>query len=255
VTVLTAGDAERTVLLAAHSAICDGWSLDVLLEDLGRLYSSFAALGAPSRLPAHGIGDFAARRACAETADQAEQARAYWRRQLTPPPPPLALPYDRPRPPARSFTARASKHRVSAESMATAKAFARSQGVSFFSALFAGFVAQLQRRSGATDLCVGVSFAGHPAAGMEDAVGRLVSVVPVRLRLKGEEEFAELCRRCHAAILDASGSAAVGIEELAGELEHTGPSVSPAACKTRGAGAAPRRTPVFHAVTSRAVPE
>jgi thioesterase domain-containing protein/acyl carrier protein len=42
--------------------------------------------------------------------------------------------------------------------------------------------------------------------------------VPVRLRLKGEEEFAELCRRCHAAILDASGSAAVGIEELAGEL-------------------------------------
>jgi amino acid adenylation domain-containing protein len=218
VTVLKSGDAERAVVLAAHSAVSDGWSLDVLLEDLGRLYTSLGGLGAPSRLPVHGFGDFVARRATAEVAAQAEQARASWRRQLTPPPPPLALPYDRPRPAARTYGARAAALTVRGDAMAAAKAFARSQGVSFFSVLFAAFVAQLQRRSGATDLLVGVSFAGHPAAGMEDVAGHLVSVVPVRVRASGDEKFSDLCRRCHATILDASGNAAVGIEELAGEL-------------------------------------
>lgn len=228
VTLLRAGERERVLVLAAHSAVDDGWSLDVLLEDLGRLYSSFAALGAPSRLPVHGFGDFVARRAGSGFAAQAQQARAYWRSQLTPPPAPLALPYDRPRPATRTYAARASAVTVPGEGMQAVKAFARSHGVSFFSVLFAGFVSQLARRSGASDLIVGVSFAGHPAAGMEDAVGRMVSIVPVRVRIDGEEPFAGLCRRCHASILDASGNAALGIGELAGELGRARDPARPA---------------------------
>ncbi len=217
-TLLRAGDQERVLLLGAHAGICDGWSLDVLLEDLGRLYSSFAALAAPSRLPAHGFGDFVVLRRTAEAAAQADSARAFWRRHFTPPPPSLALPYDRPRPPERTFGAKAARRSVGADVMTVAKDFARSQGVSFFSVLFAGLVAQLQRRSGAAEAVVGVAFAGHPAAGLEDAVGRLVSVVPVRVRIDNEDGFAALCRSCHKAILDASGHAAVGIEELADEI-------------------------------------
>ena len=228
VTILKAGDTKRAVLLAAHSAICDGWSLDVLLEDLGRLYASFAARSAPSQLPTHGWSDYVARQASAVAVARAQQARAFFTQRLTPPPSPVVMPYDKPRPSKRTFGAQFAAHTLAESEPAAVKSFARSQGVSFFSVMFAGLVAQLQRRSGANDLLVGVSFAGHPEAGMQDAVGRLVSVVPVRVRLNGDEKFPELCRRCHAAVLDAAGNASVSIEDLADELNLTrDPSKAP----------------------------
>ncbi len=216
--VLKAGDRERVIVLSAHAAVNDGWSLDVLLEDLGRLYASLAAQSAPSKLPVHGFGDYVAWRESPSSVAKAQAARAWWHRQLTPPPAPLAMPYDRPRPPVRTWRANATSRTVCGDDMAAVKAFGRSQGVSFFSVLFAGFVSQLARRSGATDLVVGVSFADHPTAGMEGAVGHMVKVVPVRVRLNGDEAFGECCRRCHVAILDASSHTALGIAELAGEL-------------------------------------
>ena len=225
--VLKAGDSERVIVLSAHAAVNDGWSLDVLLEDLGRLYASFAAQSAPSKLPTHGLSDYVAWRESPPSVAKAQEARAWWHRQLTPPPAPLAMPYDRPRPQVRTWRARASSRTVSGESMAAVKAFGRSRGVSFFSVLFAGFVSQLARRSGATDLVVGVSFADHPTAGMNDAVGHMVKVVPVRVRLSSDEAFGECCRRCHMAILDASGHTAVSSTELAGELGLTGDASRP----------------------------
>ncbi len=216
--VLRAGDTERMVVLSAHATVADGWSLDVLLEDLGRLYASLAASAPPSQLPTHGLRDYVAWRSDPAAVQKAHEARTWWHKQLSPPAPPLALPWDQARPSMRTWRARAASRTVPGDAMAALKAFGRNQGVSFFSVLFAGFVRQLANRSGAPDVVVGVSFADHPTAGMEGAVGRLVKVVPIRLRTEADEPFSTWCRRCHAAILDASGHTAVGIAELAGEL-------------------------------------
>jgi NRPS condensation-like uncharacterized protein len=51
------GAGERTVLLSAHQGACDGWSLDVLLADLGQLYSAFAGKAAMPAPPHHGFQD------------------------------------------------------------------------------------------------------------------------------------------------------------------------------------------------------
>lgn len=216
--LLRAGNQERALVLAAHSAVCDGWSLDVLLEDLGRLYASFAGRTAPSRLPIHGLADYLAWRQRPETAAKAQAARAWLQRQLTPPPSPLALPYDRRRPHARTWGAHTATRTVPGDAMAALQAFARSQGVSFFSTLLAGFALQLARRAGTSDLLIGVAFADHPGADMADAVGRLVRVMPVRVRLRDDQGFADLCRRCQAAIQDASEHSALSATELVREL-------------------------------------
>jgi amino acid adenylation domain-containing protein len=218
VTVLTEGAGARTLLLGAHAAVCDEWSLDVMLQDLGRLYTSFAGLGSPSRLPAHGLEDYARHRAALESNGGLLQARSYWHQQFTPPPPRLALPFDHARPKERTFEAHASRIRVDGAAAEALRLFARRHGVSFFSVLLACYVAELRQQADAGDLVVGVSFAGHPHADMEDAIGHLVNVVPLRVRHADPEEFHELCRRCHAAILEAGSHSAVGVEELAGEL-------------------------------------
>ncbi len=228
VSVVRAGERERVVVLSAHSAASDGWSLDVLLEDLGRLYASFAAKSAPSNLPTHGFGDYVARRSSAASVARAQAARLWWHRQLTPRPAPLSMGYDRLRPPARSCNAHHAARTIRGDDMALVKSFARGEGVSFFSVLFAGFVRQLARRSGAIDIVVGVAFADHPALGMEDAVGPMVKVAPVRVRLGGDDAFGELCRRCHAAILETSSQTALSVAEMAGELGSTRDARRPA---------------------------
>lgn len=228
VTLLRAGPHERVLLLAAHAAVADGWSLDVLLEDLGRLYASLAARAAPSKLPTHGWADYLAWRSSPASVSKAQEARAWWHRQLSPPPPPLSLPYDQARPASLSGRAHGAAHALDNAALAQIQAFARHQGVSFFSVLLAGFVRQLAQRSAATDLVVGVAFADHPGADMVDAVGRLVRVLPLRVRLGHDEAFGEICRRCHAAILDASGHTAVSMTGLTDALGAAREAARPA---------------------------
>jgi amino acid adenylation domain-containing protein len=217
-TVLTSSRDERVVILCAHTGVADGWSLDVLLEDFSRLYTTLSGKGAPSRLPVHGFGDYVADRETTEAAERRTASLEHWRKVLSPRPPALAVPYDRPRPPARTFGARSAELALSSEVMAGIKGFARRSGVSFYAVLFSALVEQLQRRSGSGDLVIGVPVAGHPGARMEDCVGHLVAVAPVRTRLTGDEAFADICRRSHAALVGANEHAAVGAGEVLADL-------------------------------------
>ncbi|MBV8619478.1 MAG: amino acid adenylation domain-containing protein, partial [Curvibacter sp.] len=226
VTWLRAGAQHHGIVLAAHAAVVDGWSLDNLLEDLGRLYASLSAQSAPSTLPRHGLGDYLAWRASPARQAKAQEARIWWHRQLSPPAAAARQPYDRPRPATPGALAQSAAQTLDSPAQAALLAFARRQGVSFFSVLFAGLVRQLAHRSGATDLIVGAAFADHPTAGMSDAVGRLVRVLPLRLRLGSDEPFAELCRRCHAAILEASEHTALDLDELAHEAGAARPAMA-----------------------------
>src|SRR5581483_10769924 len=86
---------DHILLLAIHHLICDGWSYDILLRELGALYSAAttnttAGLPEPSR-----FSDYA--REQAELArDGRAKSRAFWLAKYDPLPPPLELPADRP---------------------------------------------------------------------------------------------------------------------------------------------------------------
>jgi acyl transferase domain-containing protein/acetyltransferase-like isoleucine patch superfamily enzyme len=209
------GPGERAVLLGAHQGACDGWSLDVLLEDLGRLYSAFAGR-APTPAPAqHDLRDYLTLRASPAYADKLASSRDFWRKSLEALPPSLDLPHDgrllRVRSPRVDHALRVVPQAV----IDPIKAFARAQGVSFFSVLLSGYAVLLQRLSGATDSIVGIPVAGHPDAGMEDCVGCLASVVPLRLRVDPQQSFLDLCRATSASVLDAREHAVMGFGEIA----------------------------------------
>ncbi len=210
---------KTAVLFSAHHAACDGWSLDVLLADLDRIYSSLVAdrpsAGVP---PRHSFSDFVAHRASPPMQAHVEASRAFWKRAFAELPPPLELPHDGARSPVRTFGANHVFRAASAETSATAKAFARAHGLSFFAVLLSGFGALLHRLSGASDLVIGIPVAGHPEVGMEDCVGHLVNLVPLRLRFGADQSFLDLCRATHAAVLDAREHAGVSFGEIVADL-------------------------------------
>ncbi|HEY8922775.1 MAG TPA: amino acid adenylation domain-containing protein [Polyangia bacterium] len=217
--IIRLGEQDRLVLLGAHHAACDGWSLDVLLADFGRLYSAFSG-GAPLPAPPrHGFGDYVAYHFAPENGARLEASREFWRTALKVLPPPLSLPFDGRRPAERSFGARHASLGLPAEALAAAKALARAQHVSLFSVLMAAYGTLLHRLSGATDLVVGIPVAGHPEAGMEDCVGHLVNFVPVRFDFSSPMTFAECCRKISTAVLDAREHAFISFGEIVRELK------------------------------------
>src|SRR5262249_60607630 len=97
-----AGD-EHAILFTLHHIAADGWSVGVLVREVGALYGAFAA-GRPSPLPELPVqyGDFALwqRRWLSGTVLEAELA--HWRGELAGLEPP-ELPADRPRPAASAY--------------------------------------------------------------------------------------------------------------------------------------------------------
>ncbi|HEX3527349.1 MAG TPA: amino acid adenylation domain-containing protein [Thermoanaerobaculia bacterium] len=211
---------EHVLLLVLHHIVSDGWSLGVLVREVGTLYAAFRA-GRPSPLPelAMQYADFAAwqRRHLAGGLLDAELA--WWREQLAGMPPALELPADRPRPAERST--RGAVHNFALPSAGLA-ALSRRRGATLFMALLAGFMGLLQRWTGGEDLVAGTPVAGRSRVEIEPLIGFFVNTLVLRLDVSsgrsGGPTFLELLDRVGETALAAYAHQDVPFERLVEEL-------------------------------------
>ena len=98
------GEEDHVLLVVMHHIISDGWSMDVLLRDVPKVYVALAN-GRPAALPELPIqyADYARWQRHWLTGEVLDQELAYWRNQLAGIPPELNLPTDRPRPSSLSL--------------------------------------------------------------------------------------------------------------------------------------------------------
>src|SRR6185295_10635150 len=99
--LMRSGADRHGILLTMHHIVSDGWSIGVLVRELGALYGAFVA-GRPSPLPELPVqyADFAVWQREWLTEARVTAEAAFWRAALAGVAP-LDLPADRPRPPAR----------------------------------------------------------------------------------------------------------------------------------------------------------
>jgi len=177
------GDRADLVLLLPHIAT-DGWSMQVLADELGHLYSSRLAGAAPALAPAGAYATFA--EFALKAADD-PVAEAHWRGVFATVPAPLALPTDRARPPLQTFAGGVVRHQLS-QALADALADqARARGCSLFTLCLAGYARLLGELSGQDDLAVAIFAAGQPMIGEPRLTGYCISTVPVRIRGSGPD--------------------------------------------------------------------
>jgi amino acid adenylation domain-containing protein len=184
---------DHAVLLTAHHIACDGWSYDIILHDLGRLYS--AALNAPS---ATSFADFARRQATRTSPDL-----AWWRERFTPPSLPVDLPTDRARPAHRTFRGMRITRHLGAERSQAVKQLAARFGCTPYATLLASFHALLHRLSGQSDLVVGIPTAGQTLFENSDLVGHCVHFLPLRQSVSPDRPFADFVKNVKTTLLDA----------------------------------------------------
>ncbi|MEW1827180.1 amino acid adenylation domain-containing protein [Streptomyces sp. NPDC088196] len=202
--LLAVGPERHVLLLTFHHSIYDGVSMNVMMDELGKLYAAFAA-GVPNPLPPLAV-QFADHTQTREQAviDGALAAHEdYWRRALHDAPPVLDLPTDRPRPTEQQYEGARAEFSLDTEVTAGLRSLARRHGATPFVAVLAGWAILLSRLSGQEDIVVGSPFANRRGPGAAGLIGFLVNSLPLRIDLSGSLTVSEALTRTRAVVREA----------------------------------------------------
>ncbi|OCK60431.1 non-ribosomal peptide synthetase [Bradyrhizobium sp. LMTR 3] len=202
-------------LLTQHHVISDGWSMGVLVRELGALYRAFTA-GQDDPLPPLEIQypDYAAWQRQWLAGERLQRQVDYWRQALAGAAAVLELPTDRPRPPVRSLAGASLPIEIDAELVHRIRLFCQSHRVTAFMTVLAAWAAVLSRFSGQTDLVIGTPTANRNRREIEGLVGFFVNMLALRVDLSGEPDVAELLSRVRAAALEAQDHQDLPFEQL-----------------------------------------
>ncbi|HEX6202571.1 MAG TPA: amino acid adenylation domain-containing protein, partial [Thermoanaerobaculia bacterium] len=213
--LLALGAEEHVLSLVLHHAVCDEWSLGVLMGELGEAYAA-AAAGRAAALPALPIqyADWAAWQRRRLDGPRLEAELEWWRGYLAGATGTLDLPADRPRSPRPARRSRRVPVRLPAATARALLAAARDAGATPFMAAAALLAAQLHRYGGGDDLLLATPVAGRGPAATERLVGFFVNTLPLRLDLAGDPGFAGLLARVRSSSLAAFDHGEVPFEKL-----------------------------------------
>ena len=217
--LLRLGATEHVLLLTLHHIIFDGWSLGVLLRELGVLYKCFSRGEASplAELPIQ-YADFAVWQRRRMEDGALEVPLSYWKRQLADAAQVLSLPTDRLRPAAQSYRGAEQLLRISGTTTDSLKRLARQEDCSLFMLLLAAFKVLLYRYSLQKEIVVGTAVANRQRPETEQLIGFFVNTLVLRANLSGEPSFRELLGRVREVCLGAYAHQEVPFERLVEEL-------------------------------------
>jgi len=210
---------DHTLVVSVHHGAADGWSMHLLVDEVIRLYAAFAE-GRESPLAPLPIqyADHAAwQRERAESGGFGD-AVAFWRAELAGCPDMLALPLDRPRPPAATGGGARTPVRIDPELTVRLRALARASGTTPFVVLLSAYALLLHRWSGQDDLAIGIPISGRLSRRTQACIGLFANMVVARAHLAGAPTFRQLLTAMHRRVASGQQHAELPFERLVEEL-------------------------------------
>ena len=219
VKVLRLGEGQHTVLFTMHHIVSDGWSMGILIREVGALYKSYSE-GESSPLEELAIqyADYAVWQRQWLQGAVLEQGLDYWRKQLAGMDA-LDLPTDYPRPSARSYRGASRRFVVETEVAEKLRALGQREGATLFMTLLGGFDVLMSRYSGQNDVALGTDIANRNRAEIEGLIGFFVNQLALRVEVRVRESFGELLKRVREVCLGAYAHQDVPFEKLVEELQ------------------------------------
>ncbi len=202
---LLAETPDRQVLaLAAHHILVDGWSMGLLLADLGACYRAEVAGEPPPPEPRCQLSDLVRFQQESLEGERRTELERWWRETLSPLPEPLELPADR-RPDA-GVERPGGRHRFTLDAglRRRLETLGRSAGATPFATLLAVVTSFLHRLTGREALLVGCPVLGRGhEADLSQAVGYATHLIAVPSRLQPSGSFRDHLLRSRMALVDA----------------------------------------------------
>ncbi|MEA3151979.1 MAG: hypothetical protein QOD56_2918, partial [Gammaproteobacteria bacterium] len=196
------GERAHVFMLTAHHIVCDGWSINVVVNEITEIYASLcrgetAAL--PAALPFSAYARSQAQRDPALLAS----TEGFWLEEFKHPVEPLELPTDRPRPTFKSFNGASHCRRIDATLYQAIKKAGARQRSTLFVTLLAAFQALMGRLSNQSEVVVGVPTAGQSLLEDQILVGHCVNFLPLRGGWSRETRVSDHLSATAKRVLDA----------------------------------------------------
>jgi aryl carrier-like protein len=205
--------------LTAHHVLCDGWSLALLVWDLGVAYDAVGACAPePWGQPASEFATYARRHAAEVAAGRYDAGVRFWRDLLPEPPSPWPA----------TTAARATGvalgriFEVGEEPTGLLRACCRRWRVTLFVALLAGFATGLAARTGRTRVVVGVVTANRSDRELEDVVGHFVNTLPLPITVDAGRDRTALIASVDRVVRTSSPHWEVPLPLIAAALPRAG---------------------------------
>ncbi|WP_237386951.1 non-ribosomal peptide synthetase [Xenorhabdus sp. Sc-CR9] len=213
--LLRLSEQDHILLLTQHHIISDGWSLNILLDELSTLYHAFSE-GQDDPLPPLTLqyADYALWQRQWLQGEVLEKQVNFWRDTLQGAPALLELPTDRPRPEKQSYGGGRIDIALSPELSTGLKTLSQRHGTTLFMTLLAGWAALLSRLSGQTDVVIGTPVANRQHRELEPLIGFFVNTLALRVKLDGNPTISDLLAQVRSHALEAYAHQDLPFEQL-----------------------------------------
>jgi len=211
---------EHVLVLVQHHIVSDGWSMQVMVDELVQLYAAHVQ-GQDLQLPVLPIqyADYALWQRSWMEAGERERQLGYWQSMLGGEQPVLEMPMDRPRPAVQSYQGARLDLTLEATLVAGLKTLAQREGVTVFMLLLASFQAVLHRYSGQGDIRIGVPVANRNRVETERLIGFFVNTQILKADIDGQMTFRDLLQQTRQRAVEAQAHQDLPFEQLVEALQ------------------------------------
>jgi len=213
---------EWILLINMHHAVTDGWSVKILVDELGQIYTSLEQQK-PIDLPLLPITytDFAIWQNEWLKGDDCRKQLDFWINELKGAPELLQLPMDFQRPKNQTYDGDEVQFTIDAETTIQLQSFSQQHNGSLFILLLSIFNTLISRYTTQEEFVIGIPIAGRTCEEQESLVGMLINNFPLRITPLDNMTFSEMYEMCKKKFYLAYENQELPIDRIIEELRVT----------------------------------
>ena len=205
--------------LKTHHIVADGWSLGLILQEIGQLYSSQNNTTKEVLTPPMQFRQYLTLRAQETQSPQMLEHRDFWLKTYQEDLPTFELPTDFPRPAVKTYTGGQEIQVIPSEVGQNLQKVGRKNKATLFMTMFAAYTAFLRRISGHKDLVIGIPISGRQIEGSDNLVGFCSQFLPLRIQVDATTSFIEHLQHTKQTLIDAFRHQSYTLEDLLAALQ------------------------------------
>lgn len=207
-------------LFNVHHIIFDGWSMDVLLQEVQAFYNSFIQ-NKNNPLPPLTIQyrDFAAWQNKQLSGDKLQQEQQYWKQKFEGTIPVLDMPTDYNRPKIKTYNGATVTHTLSEEVSKALTNFSNTHQTSPFTVCCATINALLYRYTGQNDIVLGTPNTMRDRKELENQIGLYLNTLAIRVKIEDQDSLEDLLERTKKELTDAYNHQHYPFDRLVDDLD------------------------------------
>ncbi len=213
------------LILNFHHIIADGWSLGIMMRELGEAYQAFLSGLMPDIEPLTvQFIDYAVwQKENLSLLEQDSSQLDYWKTHLEGAPNLINLPTDRPRRSSSNAAGGIINFRVNQEISSGINQLAKRANVTPYMVLLASFYILMYRYSRQNDIVVGTPVSNRPREEFENIVGFFANTLPLRSKIDPDQSFLQYLKDVRKLTLEGFDNQAIPFELI---VDHVQPKRS-----------------------------